>query len=95
MSWVCIAGPISLKDALAWHTDLLSPVSKPALQALAAFAEGEEARRLRRLLSPEGQEEYRAWQAHSRSLLEVLEEFDGIRPPLGEPPPFPKHRLDP
>ena len=77
------AAPISLRDALAWHVDLLSPISKPALQAFAAFAEGEDGRKLRHLLSPEGHEEYKAWQRQSRSLLEVLEEFDSVRPPLG------------
>lgn len=64
--------------------DLLSPVSRPALQALSAFAEGEDQARLRRLLSPHGAAEYKAWHQQSRSLLEALEEFSSCKPPLGE-----------
>lgn len=65
--------------------DLLSPVSKPALQALSAFADGEDAARLHHLLSPEGAANYKAWHQQSRCLLEVLEEFSSIKPPLGDP----------
>ena len=77
------AGAVTLRAALARHADLLGPISKQALQALAAFAGGAEAARLRRLVSPEGAAEYKAWHCQSRSLLEVLEEFPGVRPPLG------------
>ena len=80
----CAGKPITLRAALARYADLLSPVSKPSLQALSAFAEGEDQARLRRLLSPEGALEYKAWHQQSRSLLEVLEEFSTCRPPLGE-----------
>ena len=81
----CRAGKaITLRAALARYVDLLSPVSKPALQALSAFAAGEEQARLRRLLSPDGAPEYKAWHQQSRSLLEVMEEFTSCRPPLGE-----------
>lgn len=59
------------------------------MQALAAFAQGEDLDRLRHLLSPAGHEEYKAWQGQSRSLLEVLEEFPSVKPPLGESPPVP------
>ena len=83
----CRAGKaITLRAALARYVDLLSPVSKPALQALSAFAAGEEQARLRRLLSPDGAAEYKAWHQQSRSLLEVMEEFTSCRPPLGEQP---------
>ena len=83
----CCAGKaITLRAALARYVDLLSPVSKPALQALSAFAAGEEQARLRRLLSPDGAAEYKAWHQQSRSLLEVMEEFTSCRPPLGEQP---------
>lgn len=86
LSWLCcIAGkPITLRAALARYADLLSPVSKPSLQALSAFAEGDAQTKLRRLLSPDGVAEYKAWHQQSRSLLEVLEEFSSCRPPLGE-----------
>ena len=80
----CAGKPITLRAALARYADLLSPVSKPSLQALSAFAEGEDQARLRRLLSPDGAPEYKAWHQQSRSLLEVLEEFSSCRPPLGE-----------
>ena len=79
---------MTLCGALARHADLLGPVSKQALQALAAFASGAEAARLRRLVSPAGAAEYKAWHCQSRSLLEVLEEFPGVRPPLGAPAPL-------
>jgi NADPH-ferrihemoprotein reductase len=74
---------MTLEMALGRHADLVGPVSKPALQALTAFADGEAKSRLLHLLSPEGQADYKAWHAQSRSLLEVLEEFPSIRPPLG------------
>ena len=45
-------------------------------------------RGLRRLLSPDGAAEYKAWHQQSRSMLEVLEEFSSCRPPLGELPAF-------
>ena len=84
---MCAAGgAVTLRAALARYADLLSPVSKPALQALSAFADGEDAARLHHLLSPEGAAEYKAWHQQSRCLLEVLEEFPNIKPPLGEPP---------
>ena len=96
----CAGKPITLRAALARYADLLSPVSKPSLQALSAFAEGNNQARLRRLLSPDGAAEYKAWHQQSRSMLEVLEEFSSCRPPLGElhcPPlrmdPFPKSQV--
>ena len=91
----CAGKPITLRAALARYADLLSPVSKPSLQALCAFAEGEEQARLRRLLSPDGAAEYKAWHQQSRSMLEVLEEFSSCRPPLGELPAFPFRMLTP
>ncbi len=74
---------MTLRAALARYTDLWSPVSKPALQALCAFAAGPDQARLQRLLSPGGAAEYKGWHQQSRSLLEVLEEFPSIKPPLG------------
>ena len=71
-----------MKDALAWHVDLLSPISKPALQALCAYACGEEKSVLEELLHGSA-EKYRAWHQQSRCLLEVLEEFPNVKPPLG------------
>ena len=58
-------------------------MSKQALQAFAAFVTGEEAIKIRHLLSPEGQEEYKAWQSQSRCLLEVMQEFPQTTIPLG------------
>ena len=55
----CAGKPITLRAALARYADLLSPVSKPSLQALCAFAEGDDQARLRRLLSPDGAAEYK------------------------------------
>ncbi|CAL5223872.1 g6461 [Coccomyxa viridis] len=75
-------GPVTVADALAWHVDLLSPVSKPALQGLLALANGEDRGKLERLLNGSA-EQYKAWHKQSRCLLEVLEEFPTIQPPLG------------
>ena len=80
----CAGKPITLRAALARYADLLSPVSKPSLQALSVFAEGDDQARLRRLLSPDGAAEYKAWHQQSRSLLEVMEEFPSCQPPLGK-----------
>ena len=87
------AGAVTLGAALARHADLLGPVNRAALQALAAFAGGAEAARLRRLVSPDGAAEYKAWHCQSRCLLEVLEEFPGVRPPLGAPRLLSLHSL--
>ena len=70
--------------ALSWYVDLLAPITKSSVQALAAYAEGPDSTRLRLMLSPEGQVEYKRWHSHSRNLLEVLEEFPSVMPPLGE-----------
>lgn len=78
------AGPITLRDALAWHTDLLSPMNKQSVQAFAAFVSGDAGQKLRHLLSPDGHEDYKLWQSQSRCLLEVLEEFSQTDIPLGE-----------
>ena len=72
-----------MADALAWHVDLLSPVSKPALQGLLALAHGEDREKLGRILNGSA-EQYKAWHKQSRCLLEVLEEFPNIQPPIGE-----------
>ncbi|CAL5225849.1 g8632 [Coccomyxa viridis] len=75
-------GPVTVADALAWHVDLLSPVSKPALQGLLALAHGEDREKLGRILNGSA-EQYKAWHKQSRCLLEVLEEFPNIQPPIG------------
>lgn len=77
-----LAGPVTVADALAWHVDLLSPVSKPALQGLLALAHGKDREGLEHILNGSA-EQYRAWHKESRCLLEVLEEFPNIQPPLG------------
>lgn len=80
------AGPVTVADALAWHVDLLSPVSKPALQGLLALAQGQDREKLGQIVNGSA-EQYKAWHKQSRCLLEVLEEFPNIQPPLGTPKP--------
>ena len=82
----CVAGAITLQEALRCHADLLSPINKQSVQAFAAHAHGEEAARFKCMLAPEGQGEYKEWQRQSRSLLEVMQEFPQTRPPLGMTP---------
>ncbi len=79
------AGPITLSSALARHADVLAPVHRGALEALAAFAaDASEAARLRRLASPAGKADFQAWAvAQGRTLLEVMQEFPSAKPPLG------------
>ena len=77
-----LTGPVTVANALAWHVDLLSPVSKPALQGLLTVANGKDRENLEQLLNSSA-EQYKAWHKQSRCLLEVLEEFPNIRPPLG------------
>ena len=80
-----MAGPISLRRALALHADVLAPAHRETLEALAAFAgDPSEAARLRHLASPEGRAEYAAWVAGpSRSVLEVMQASPSARPTLG------------
>lgn len=79
------AGPISVKSALARHADVLAPVRRKSLEALAVFAsDDKQAERLRFLASPAGRSEFQAWAvAPGRTLLETLQEFSSARPPLG------------
>lgn len=81
-------GPISLRSALAKHADVLAPVHRGALEALAAFAtDPNQAARLRRLASPDGKAEFQAWAVGpGRTLLEAMQEFPSATPPLGKPP---------
>ncbi|KAL6777167.1 NCR2 [Auxenochlorella protothecoides x Auxenochlorella symbiontica] len=78
-------GPITLREALAAHVDLLGLPSKAALSTLAAFAKDKtEAARLARLAAPEGRDEYHAEVvAPRRSLLEVMREHASAQPSLG------------
>lgn len=78
------AGAMTLQQALRCHTDLLGPINKPAVQAFAAYASGDASAHLLRLLSPEGQADYKDWHKQSRCLLELMREFPAVRPPLGE-----------
>lgn len=81
-------GPISLRSALAKHADVLAPVHRGALEALAAFAtDPNQAVRLRRLASPDGKAEFQAWAVGpGRTLLEAMQEFPSATPPLGKDP---------
>ncbi|KAJ9517855.1 hypothetical protein QJQ45_004205 [Haematococcus lacustris] len=78
-------GPLTLRSALAFFTDLLASPHKDALQALASCASApEEAARLVLLASSSGKAEYADWVARPhRSLLEVMQAFPSARPPLG------------
>ena len=80
------AGPTTLRGALARHADVLAPVHRGALDALAAFAtDPQQAARLRRLASPDGRADFQAWAAApGRTLLEAMQEFPSARPPLGQ-----------
>lgn len=81
----CAAGPTTLRSALARHADVLAPVHRGALEALAAFAtDPQQAARLRHLASPDGRADFQAWAAApGRTLLEAMQEFPSARPPLG------------
>jgi len=80
-----LPGPISLRSALARHADVLAPVRRAALGALAAFAsDPAQAERLRHLAAPEGKADFQAWAvAPGRTLLEAMQEFPSAKPPLG------------
>jgi sulfite reductase alpha subunit-like flavoprotein len=80
----CVAGPITLQTALARHADLLSPLSKQSVAAFAAFAEGEDKERLLEILTGDGGASYKEWHGSSKCLLELMEEFPTVKPPLGK-----------
>lgn len=67
------------------HADVLAPVHRGTLESLAAFAgDAAEAARLRHLASLGGKAEYQSWVAGpSRSLLELMQAFPSVKPPLG------------
>jgi len=79
------SGPLTVYTALSRYCDLLSPLKKGSLNALAKFASNPtEAARLRHLASPEGKAEYNSWVVDAyRSVYEVLMEFPSCQPPLG------------
>lgn len=77
------AGPITLQTALARHADLLSPVSKQSVATFAAFAEGEDKEKLLDILTGNGGANYKEWHGSSKCLLELMEEFPDVKPPLG------------
>ena len=78
-----VPGPLTLRDALAWHADVLSPIGKPTLAAFARAATGDEATALAALLTPDAAAAYKSWHAHSRCLLEVMREFPATARALG------------
>lgn len=82
-----LPGPLSLRDALTYHADLLSSPYRDALLALASCASDEhEAARLRLLgsTSAEGKAEYASYiSGPCRSLLEVMAAHPSARPGLG------------
>uniref|UniRef100_A0A061R8L6 NADPH--hemoprotein reductase n=1 Tax=Tetraselmis sp. GSL018 TaxID=582737 RepID=A0A061R8L6_9CHLO len=77
--------PATLRTLLTWHTDLLGPVHRPALAALAACAsDAADKDRLALLSSQEGKQEFASWVSQpQRSLLCVMREFPSARPSLG------------
>ncbi|CAI5523217.1 unnamed protein product [Closterium sp. Naga37s-1] len=77
-------GRHSIRSVLASLPDLHSSPRKAALAVLAHFASHpDEAARLKHLASDGGKAEYREWVAAAhRSLLEVLQAFPSVRPPL-------------
>ena len=81
----CVAGPVSLRTALAKYADLWAPAHKACFTALAASASNEtEAARLRHLASSQGKAEFSEWVgAPRRSLLEVLQAFPSVKPSIG------------
>nr|GEX03807.1 NADPH--cytochrome P450 reductase-like [Tanacetum cinerariifolium] len=74
-----------LKKALTCYTDLLNAPKKLALLALAAHAsDPKEADRLKFLASCDGKYVYAKWIFLSkRILLDILEAFPLVKPPLG------------
>ena len=79
-------------------TDVLTPMRKAAF---AKFAEcgkdvqGAEGERLRRLAGPDGKQEYAGFiQQPQRCLLEVMEAFPSVHPPLGRLLILPKNLHD-
>ncbi|KAK3235021.1 multidrug-resistance type transporter aminotriazole resistance, variant 2 [Cymbomonas tetramitiformis] len=78
-------GPLSVATALARYCDLLTPLRKPALTALAAFtSDAAQKEELERMAGPDGKTAYADWMMKPyRSVLEVLEAFPTCKPPLG------------
>lgn len=81
-----IVGPASLKAILSSYYDFLSQPKKPMLKALAQYTEDEDEKmKLRKLASddPDHQEYYNQYIQHdTRTILEVLKDFSGIKVPL-------------
>ncbi|KAK9840231.1 hypothetical protein WJX74_005974 [Apatococcus lobatus] len=83
----CPAGNVTLRTAVAQWTDVLSPMRKAAFVKFAECGkdvQGAEGERLRRLAGPDGKQEFAGYiQQPQRCLLEVMEAFPSVHPPLG------------
>ncbi|KAF2073437.1 hypothetical protein CYY_005254 [Polysphondylium violaceum] len=79
-------GPMTLERAFTEHLDITNPPRKSVLKALSEYtADPSEKQRLLYLSSEDGNEEYNQFIKHDfRSIGEILSNFPGLKPPIGE-----------
>lgn len=77
--------PTTVRAALSWYVDLQATPSREFVGQLARWATKPEDRaRLAFFSKPEGRGEWQEWAVQPRrSLVEVLQEFSSVKPPLG------------